>query len=67
MLLEQGGQAGQPPLRRFTADAGVDEPVLAALLLPFLLEQGRPALLGLHLIAGAQAVSQHQQGLGLHR
>ena len=67
VLLEQGGQAGQPTLGGFTTDAGVDEPVLATLLLPLLIEQGRPALFGLHLVAGTQAVPQYQQGLRLDR
>jgi ABC-type glutathione transport system ATPase component len=35
------------------------------LLLPLFIEQGRPALFGLHLVAGTQAVAQYQQGLGL--
>ncbi len=67
VLLQQSGQTGQRPLCRFTADAGIEQGVFSPLLLPFLVEQGRPALLNLHLIAGAQAVSQHQQGLGLSR
>ncbi len=62
---EQGGQAGQAALGRFTADAGIDEGVFSPLLLPLFIEQGRPALFGLHLVAGTQAVAQYQQGLGL--
>ena len=43
----------------------MSRPVLATLLLPFFFFFCRPALFGLHLVAGTQAVPQYQQGLRL--
>lgn len=64
VLAEQGRQARECSLGRFSTDAGIDQLMLTALL-PFGGQQRWPAFLKRHLVAGAKAVTENKQALGL--